>query len=274
MFIPPPKSIPTDAIVNCLLRFLSCLALALPTAALADGSPSEAAPNSARSKLAQEVRETADAAASSVGSVTKGQIVIPVGSQGSWSRVEFYQDRKFKSGFIPTDSIDAGAVAVAPAPTPTRAAAPGRPTTAALRVSPASAAVGPAEAIGGLGGATVPLLCTEDNAGLRLKSDLVSFSCNEGSAQSGYDACDLRIRYELTGECKPTRTIKKSVACQVTLGLEDSAGKTGSRSFSAVQLATLDANSKSGVVDITAGPFAAPRAVVRVAIQSGSCRMQ
>jgi hypothetical protein len=262
--------------VNCLLRFLSCLALALPTAALADGSPSGAAPNSARSKLAQEVRETADAAASSVGAVTKGPIVIPVGSPGSWSRVEFYQDRKFKSGFIPTDSIDAGAVAAAPTstPTPTKAAAPGRPATAALRTTPASAAAGPAEAIGGLGGATVPLLCTEDNAGLRLKSDLVSFSCNEGSAQSGYDACDLRIRYELTGECKPTRTIKKSVACQVTLGLEDSAGKTGSRSFSAVQLATLDANSKSGVVDIAAGPFAAPRAVVRVAIQSGSCRMQ
>ncbi len=120
----------------------------------------------------------------------------------------------------------------------------------------------------------MPLLCTEENAGLRLKSDLVSFNCNEGSAQSGYDACDVRIRYELTAECKPTRAINKSVACQVALALEDAAGKSEPRSFSAVQLATLEANSKSGVVDIAAGPFAAPRTVVRVAIQGGSCRMQ
>jgi hypothetical protein len=126
--------------VNSFLRILSCLALVLPGAALADGSPTAVPSNSARSKVAQDVKEAADAAAPTVGTVNKGQIVIPVGTQGPWSKVDFYQDKKFKSGFVPTDSIDLGATAAAPGPAPAPAktaapAAPARPAAAPTRTA-------------------------------------------------------------------------------------------------------------------------------------------
>lgn len=259
---------------NCFIRrVLVALALAAaPWAVLADASGSGPLLDDARSKVAQTVRAEPRADAPSAGELTANQLVIPLRRTGDWYYIDFLDNRRFKSGYVPVDSVvgrpfaASGNTAAAPA-TASRAAPPAPPVQAAEKRSDAVP-------IRGIEAAKTNLLCTEDNAKISVKAELQAFDCKLNASRATYERCEIQLGYEITSDCRPTRPINKVVDCRVTAAVDLASGTTEQRSYAATKSVAVQSQSETGVIDVSTGSLSPNGTAVQVTLLQGACAIR
>jgi hypothetical protein len=187
------------------------------------------------------VRESPSTSANALATLPRGTIVIVQNVDKGWLRVGFLNSaKKYAIGWVPLDSVS-------------------------LVNMPRNASTyGDDEAE----------VCNEATMRLSLTANVDSFRCRESIFASGYERCDIEVRYNIQGSCSPKSSVYKTINCTAELRTTDVEGFTTRRSADESKSVYLYTSSDSGSLEINAQVSSLFTPIARVRLEGVDCRLQ